>query len=345
MKAVAFSRHGGPEVLTLSDLPTPEPGYGEVRVKVHACSINHLDVWVRRGLPNLKLHFPHILGADVAGVVDCLGQGVSGLSEGSPVLVAPGVSCGVCARCLGGRDNLCPSYGILGEHRNGGYAEFVVVPRANILPFPENLTMEEAAAVPLVFLTAWQMIVDRAQVQPGETVLVMAAGSGVSTAAIQIARLMGASVIAAAGSDEKLAFARQLGAQFAINYRTSDLVTSVRDIVGSAGVPVIVDHTGSDYFESLVKICAWGGRIVTCGASSGFDARIDLRHIFYRQISILGSTMGSRATLFTIIRLLREKKLKPVLHKVFPLEKASEAHALLESRSITGKLVLRVASG
>ncbi|MHA2621233.1 MAG: zinc-binding dehydrogenase [bacterium JZ-2024 1] len=342
MKAVAIVEHGGPEVLVLRDLPVPEPGLGEVRVRVHACGINHLDLWVRKGLPHLKLRYPHILGSDVAGVVDSTGEGVNDLVPGSPVLVAPGVSCGVCSACLSGRDNLCPSYGILGEHRQGGYAEYIVVPRANILPFPENLTMVEAASVPLVFLTAWQMVVEKARVQPGETVLVMAAGSGVGTAAIQIAHRLGATVIAAAGSSDKLVKARELGARFTINYRESDLATAVREIAGKSGVQVIIDHTGTAFFETLVRVCSWGGRIVLCGATSGYDARLDLRHVFYRQIAILGSTMGSRAILFSVIHLLREGVLRPVVHRTMPLKDAPVAHALIENRAVTGKIVLTV---
>jgi NADPH:quinone reductase-like Zn-dependent oxidoreductase len=342
LKAVAISRHGGPEVLAYQELPAPEPGPCEVRVRVHACGINHLDLWVRKGLPNLKLRYPHILGSDVSGVIDSAGPGAQGVTVGDRVLVAPGVSCGVCAACLSGRDNLCPSYGVLGEHRAGGYAEFIVVPRANILPFPENLTMEEAAAVPLVFLTAYQMVVDKARVHAGETVLVMASGSGVGTAAIQLARLRGATVIAAAGDAGKLAKSRELGAHFTINYRATDLAVALRDIVGKPGVDVVIDHTGSEFFGTLTRVCGRGGRIVLCGATSGYDARLDLRHIFYRQISVLGSTMGSRATLFTVIRLLREGRLVPVLHRAFALEAAGEAHRLLESRSVFGKLVLSI---
>jgi NADPH:quinone reductase-like Zn-dependent oxidoreductase len=342
LKAVAITSHGGPEVLELQDLPVPEPGPGEVRVRVHACGINHLDLWVRKGLPHLRLRYPHILGSDVAGIVDRVGPGGGDVAEGARVLVAPGVSCGACARCLSGRDNLCANYGILGEHRSGGYAEFIVVPRVNLLPFPENLTMEEAASIPLVFLTAWQMVVEKARVEAGETVLVMGAGSGVSTAAIQIARLRGATIIAAAGDDGKLEKARALGAHYTINYRSGDLVELVRHIAGKQGVDVIIDHTGTEFFEALIRVCAWGGRIVLCGATSGYDARVDLRHIFYRQISILGSTMGSRGSLFTVVRLVQRGQLRPVLHRVFPLEQAREAHHLLESRAVTGKLVLKV---
>ncbi len=341
MKAVFLEKHGGPEVLQYGEVPTPEPGPGEVRVAVACCAVNHLDIWVRRGMAYLRLKYPHILGADVVGWVDALGPGVQEPPPGTLVAVAPGTSCGTCERCLSGQDNLCPQYGILGEHRWGGYAEYVVVPRANLLPYPEGLAHEEVASMLLVFLTAWEMV-EKAQVEAGQWALVMAAGSGVSTALIQILRLRGVRVIAAAGSREKVERALELGAEEGIVYREEDLVTRVREIVGKAGVPVIFDHTGKEFWSQLIRACAWGGRIVTCGATSGYQAELDLRHVFFRQISIRGSTMGSRSHLFKVLRLAEQGVLKAVVDRVLPLEEAAQAHRLLEERKVFGKVVLRV---
>ncbi|MBI4363095.1 MAG: zinc-binding dehydrogenase [Euryarchaeota archaeon] len=344
MKAVVLRRHGGPEVLQTEEVPTPEPGPKEVRVRVAACALNHLDVWVRRGLPNLKLTYPHILGSDIAGTVDTLGPGAHAPPPGSPVLLSPGVSCRACARCIEGRDDLCPRYGILGENRNGGYADCVVVPQENLLPMPPRLKPEEAACIPLVFLTAWHMLLPRAQIRPGETVLVMAAGSGVGSAALQIARLHGCTVIAAAGSDDKLQKARALGADHTINYTREDLVERIRALTGGHGVEVVADHTGTQFWDRSLRCLAHAGRLVTVGATSGFDARVDLRHLFFRRLSLLGSTMGSTGDLWEVLRFVEQGRLRPVLDSTFPLEEAPQAHRRIEKREVFGKVVLRVPS-
>jgi NADPH:quinone reductase-like Zn-dependent oxidoreductase len=340
VKAIVFRRHGGPDVLELTDLPDPTPGPGEVVVRVEACALNHLDLWVRGGLPGLKLPLPHVGGSDVAGVVEAVGPGVTGAAPGDPVVLQPGVSCGRCRECLAGRDNFCRDYQILGEHRFGGCAEKVVVPAANLLPRPPGMPPAEAAAFPLTMLTAWQMLVSRARVQPGETVLVLGAGAGVATAGVQIAKLFGARVIAASTSDEKLARARQLGADDVINVTTQDLVGQVRALTGKRGADVVFEHVGKALWDKAILACARGGRLVTCGATSGFDAATDLRHVFFRQISILGSTMGSKGDLWQILDHVRAGKLRPVVDRVLPLAEARQAHEILESGGQFGKVVL-----
>ena len=342
MRAVVMRARGGPEVLEVADLPVPEPGPKEVRVRLKAAALNHLDVWVRKGVASPKLPLPHVLGADGSGVVDAVGPGVEGFAPGDEVVINPGLSCGRCERCLAGEDNLCPRYQILGEHRHGTYAEYVVLPEANLAPKPKNLSFEEAAAIPLTFLTAWQMVVDKLGVRPGDDVLVMAAGSGVSVAAIQIAKLFGARVIATAGSEDKLRRAKALGADETVNYTHPDWPKEVRRLTGGKGADKVVDHTGALYFEGVIKATANGGRIAIAGASSGYEGTLPFAHVFYRQLSILGSTMASKSRLFPILRFVEEGKLKPVVGQVLPLEAAAEEHRLLEERRVFGKVVLQV---
>ncbi|AEG32895.1 NADPH:quinone reductase [Thermus thermophilus SG0.5JP17-16] len=342
MRAVVMRARGGPEVLEVAELPVPEPGPKEVRVRLKAAALNHLDVWVRKGVASPKLPLPHVLGADGSGVVDAVGPGVEGFAPGDEVVINPGLSCGRCERCLAGEDNLCPRYQILGEHRHGTYAEYVVLPEANLAPKPKNLSFEEAAAIPLTFLTAWQMVVDKLQVRPGEEVLVMAAGSGVSVAAIQIAKLFGARVIATAGSEDKLRRAKALGADETVNYTHPDWPKEVRRLTGGKGADKVVDHTGALYFEGVIKATANGGRIAIAGASSGYEGTLPFAHVFYRQLSILGSTMASKSRLFPILHFVEEGKLKPVVGQVLPLEAAAEGHRLLEERRVFGKVVLQV---
>jgi NADPH:quinone reductase-like Zn-dependent oxidoreductase len=340
MRAIAFRKHGDESVLELCELPDPKLSARGVMVRVKAVALNHLDLWVRRGWPGLKLELPHVLGSDVAGVVEAVGAEISDLAVGTEVLVNPGLSCGACERCLSGDDPLCRHYRILGEQTAGGYAERVQVPRQNILPKPPNLTFEQAACVPLTFLTSWAMLVRRAQLKPGETVLVHAAGSGVGSAAVQIAKLMGARVIVTASTDEKLAKAKELGADHLINYSKVDFLDEVKRLTQKRLVEVVVEHVGVATFEKSVACLMPGGRLVTCGASSGYDAHLDLRVLFYKSLSLLGSTMGSKAELFRILKLVEEGRLKPVLDRVLPLEQAAQAHRLLESRAQFGNIVL-----
>jgi NADPH:quinone reductase-like Zn-dependent oxidoreductase len=343
-EAVVLRSHGGPEVLVRETIRLPDPGPREVRVRVRAVSLNHLDLWVRRGMPYLKLEYPHRLGSDIVGEIDAAGPGarLGSAKVGDRVVVNPGVSCGVCQVCLSGKDNLCRRYGIIGEHLSGGYARHVVVPDANLLPYPGDLPFSQAAAVPLVFLTAWQMLVEKARVRPGQTVLVQAAGSGVSSAAIQIAKLHGAHVIATAGSDDKMDRARALGADHAINYDKEDFVAEAKKLTGKRGVDVVIEHVGGDVMAKSVLAVAAGGRIITCGATAGPEPKIDLRHVFFRQIEILGSTMGSKGSLFTILEHVQAGRLRPVVDRVLPLWNASEAHRVLEGRKAFGKVVLEV---
>jgi NADPH:quinone reductase-like Zn-dependent oxidoreductase len=343
MHAWQVAHHGGPEALEWKELPTPEPGPGEVRVRVRACALNRLDLWVRDGVPGHRFPLPLVPGSEVAGEVDAVGPGVEDLELGSPTLVAPGVSCGVCARCAAGEDVLCRRYGILGEHRDGGYAELLVVPRRNVLPLPRGLSFVAAAATPLVFLTAWHMLVARAKLARREDVLVHAAGSGVSSAAIQIARLLGArTIVATAGSDEKLARARELGATHTVNYRTADFVAATREATDGKGVEVVVDHVGGEVFERSLKAVAWAGRVVLCGATAGGEATVNLRAVFFKSLSILGSTMGTLAELHHLTGYFETGELVPVVDRTLPLERAREAQAVLEQREQFGKVVMTV---
>jgi NADPH:quinone reductase-like Zn-dependent oxidoreductase len=344
MKAVVLYEHGGAQVLKLADLPDPEPGPSEVVVEVHACALNRLDLFVRGGLPNLRLEYPHILGSDIAGIVVETGAAVDATLRGREVVLNPGIGCGRCETCLSGWDNLCVRYRILGENVRGGYAEKIAVPVANLIDKPARISMIEAAAFPLTFLTAWQMLIVRAQIQPGETVLVHAAGSGVGTAGLQIAKLVGARVIALASSDAKLDKARALGADATLRSDVDDWPARVRALegVGRRGVDVVFEHVGQATWSESIKLCRSGGRIVTCGASSGWDAHTDLRHVFFRQIQILGSTMGSKASMFRIAALVGEGKLRPIVDRVFPLAEAADAHQYLDRREQFGKVVLAV---
>jgi NADPH:quinone reductase-like Zn-dependent oxidoreductase len=349
MRAALFRRHGGLEVLEVADVPVPAPGPHEVQVRVSATSLNHIDVWMRRGLPALHLALPHVSGGDVCGTVSELGAGVvagqGGVDVGTRVVLNPGLSCGRCVACLGGRDHFCPDFRMLGEQTWGGHAEYVVVPAANLVPVPRAevpLDDAEIAAVPITFITAWQMLVDRAQIRQGETVLVLAAGSGVGSAAIQIAKLWGARVIATASTAEKLAKARALGADEVINHAESELVAEVKRLTNRRGADIVVEHVGAATFPKSVVACAKGGRIVTCGATDGYEPVLNLRHVFWRQLSILGSTLASKSRLFEIMALVGAGRLKPVVHAVLPLADIAEGHRLIESRAAFGKIVLRL---
>jgi NADPH:quinone reductase-like Zn-dependent oxidoreductase len=340
MRAVRVHEHGGPEVLRLEDLPVPEPGPGQVRVRVRAAAMNHLDLWVRKGIPGVRFPLPLTLGSDGAGVVDAVGPGVRSARPGDEVVLNPGVSCGVCPACLRGRDNLCRDYGLLGEHRDGTDAEFVVVPEANLVRKPANLSFEEAAAFPLVFLTAWNMLVTNARLRPGEEVLVWGAGSGVGSAAIQIAKAHHARVIAVAGDDWKLERAKQLGADETVNHRTQNVLEEVRRLTGRRGVDVVFEHVGRATWEVSVKALARGGRLVTCGATSGAVVETDVRYVFGKAISVHGTWVGGKGELWDLLPLVEAGVLKPVLDRTFPLSEVQEAHSYLEAGRHFGKVVL-----
>jgi NADPH:quinone reductase-like Zn-dependent oxidoreductase len=347
VRAYRIHRHGGPEVLELAELPRPSPKPDEVLVRVRACALNHLDLWLRNGVEGHRFPLPLTPGSEVAGEVEEVGEAVGrslpGVAPGAPVLVAPGLSCGICEACAAGRDVLCSQYGILGEHRDGGYAELLAVPRRNILPLPRPLTFIEAASVPLVFLTAWHMLAERARLRPLEDVLVHAAGSGVSSAGIQIARLLGAGrILATASGEEKLARARDLGATHTLDYREAGWARRAREITGGKGVEVVFDHVGGEIFEESFKALARGGRIVLCGATAEHQVTLNLRAVFYKSLSILGSTMGSLAELQELLRYFEAGRLRPVVDRTFAFEQAPAAQAMLESRNPFGKLVLTV---
>lgn len=341
MKAVLIYEHGGIDKLRYEDVDEPSCGAKDVCVRVKACALNHLDVWVRRGLPSLRLKYPHILGSDIAGVIESIGNEVTNVKPGDKIVVNPGMSCGCCEACLSGRDNFCPKYGIVGENMNGGYAEFICVPEQNVAQQPSNLSFEEAASIPLVFMTAWQLL-ERAQIKSGEWVLVHAAGSGVGSAAIQLAKIMGARVMTTASSDEKLEKAKSLGADYGINYAKTDFSDEVRSLTEKKGADVILDHVGKDTFEKNIACLAWGGRLVLCGASTGLMAQINLAYVFFKQLSILGSTMSSKSRIFPVLKLAQEGKIKPVLDSVYPLKDVQAAHKRMEKRELFGKIVLTV---
>lgn len=344
MKATVFHQHGGPDVLEYTDRTDPSFKATEVLVEVKACALNHLDVWARKGLPGIKIPLPHILGNDIAGVVRDVGELVTWVKPGDEVMLHPGVSCGHCVDCLAGRDNMCREYAILGYLRDGGYAELVAAPGVNVIPKPKNLSWEEAAALPLVTVTAWHMLVTRANVQPGEDVLIHAAGSGVGSIGIQVAKLRGARVIATASSDDKLAKAKELGADEVVNYSNPDWPKEVRRLTNKKGVEVVFEHTGAATWPGSIASLRTNGRLVTCGATSGYAAETDIRQVFYRHLTILGSFMGSKAELLEAMKFIATGKIRAVVDQVLPLAEARRAHELMEDRAQFGKLVLKVKS-
>lgn len=340
MKAVVFHQHGGPEVLKYADRPDPSINAGQVLVEVKACALNHLDVWARKGLPGIQIPLPHILGNDIAGVVRSVGELVTWVKPGDEVMLHPGVSCGHCIECLAGRDNLCREYAILGYLRDGGYAELVAAPGVNVIPKPKNLSWEEAAALPLVTVTAWHMLVTRANVRPGEDVLIHAAGSGVGSLAIQIAKLRGARVIATASTEDKLARAKELGADDVLNYSNPEWPREVRRLTNKKGVDVVFEHTGAATWPGSIASLETNGRLVTCGATSGYAAETDIRQVFYRHLTVLGSFMGSKAEMLEAMKFIETGKIRAVVDQVLPLKEAGRAHQLMEDRAQFGKLVL-----
>src|SRR5438132_10432767 len=341
MRAVLIRDHGGPEKLELTEVPDPVAAPGEALIEVRAVALNHLDLWVRRGVPGHKFHLPTIPGAEVAGVIASIAQN-DRWKKGDEVIVAPGYSCGLCTACLSGNDPLCFNFGIFGENRNGGCAQKIVVPIRNLIGKPPSLSFAEAASLPLDMVTAWHMLIARAQLRPGETVLVHAGGSGVGSAAIQVAKLWGATVFTTVGSAEKAARAKALGADETILYRETDFLNEVRRLTGKRGVDVVVEHVGGETFERSLKSLARGGRLVTCGATTGGEATINIRLVFFKLLSILGSTLGSIAELQEIMKHVEAGRLHPVVDRVLPLEQVAEGHRVLELREAFGKVVLEV---
>lgn len=340
MKAVRIHAHGGPEQLIYEDVPVPGVSPNSVRIRVKACALNHLDIWVREGLPGVKTPLPLIPGSDISGVVDEVGPGVTTFKAGDEVIVSPGTSCGTCRECLSGKDHLCRHYGILGETENGGYCEYMTIPVQNLLPKPTRLSFEEAAAFPLVFLTAWHMLVTLSDIRPGQWILIHAAGSGIGSAAVQIGKMFGCEMIATASSEEKLEKAKVLGAQHLLLSTEDNLGKRVRDLTGKRGVDVVFEHVGKVTFQdSYMSLCK-GGTLVTCGATTGFQVPLDLRYVFSRQLKILGSTMGSRGELAEIVRHVERGTLHAVVDRTFPLSEARHAQEFLDKRKQFGKVVV-----
>lgn len=335
MKAARFHRHGGPEVLQFEDAPDPEPRPGRAIVGVRACALNHLDLWQRRGIERVHIPLPHISGSDVAGeVVD---DGGGAVPSGIRVLVHPGLSCGTCPPCLEGRDNLCARFDVLGLLTDGGYAEYVSVPAANLVPIPDHIDFVTAAAFPLTFLTAWHML-SRAGLRGGEAVLVLAGGSGVGQAAIQIARARGARVLATSGPG-KMEQTLGLGAETVFDHY-SEFARRVRAATGGRGVDIVIEHVGQATWDESVRALARGGRLVTCGATSGHEAAIDIRHLFARQLSFIGTYMGPWRDLLLAAELFFAGTIRPAVDRTFPLAEAAAAQARLEARQQFGKIVL-----
>src|SRR5690348_230951 len=338
MKAVRIHQFGGPEVLTFEDVVDPKPRKDHVLVRVKACALNHLDLWVRKGLPGVKL--PHILGSDIAGEIVEVGEYVSGFKPGQRVLVAPMHFCGHCVKCVAGLQNQCREFTVLGNAVDGGDCELIAVPGANIIPFPDSLDFNLAASVPLVFVTAWHMLVGLAGVRPGQSVLVLGASSGVGIAAIQIAKLFQCRVITTAGNEEKLEKARALGADFGIDHYKQKITDEVRKITNKEGVDIVVEHVGAATWDESMRCLKTAGTLVTCGATTGPNVAVDLRHLFARQLRLLGSYMGTMGELHEVLKHVFAGRLKPVVDRVFPLSEIRAAHEYLESSQMFGKIVV-----
>jgi NADPH:quinone reductase-like Zn-dependent oxidoreductase len=338
MKAIFFRAHGGNEVLEYGDWPAPEPGAGEVRVSIRAAALNRLDVFVRNGIPDVPL--PQIPGADGSGVVDAIGAGVENLSPGDRVLLQPGLSCGACEFCLAGEQSLCVRFRILGEHVAGTFAEQVVVPGRNVFPIPERLSFEQAAAFPLVYQTAWRMIITRGDVRPGQTVLIHGAGGGAGGAALEIAKLVGARVFATTCGEEKVRRLAEAGAEVVIDYGKQDVAREIRALTGKRGVDVVFDSVGDKTWMTSLKCAAKGGRIVTCGATTGPNPKEELRLVFWNQLSILGSTMANEREFRALLSMVAAGRLSPRIDKVFPFSRAKEAYERMEKGEHHGKIIL-----
>jgi len=341
VKALYFEEHGGTEKLLFDDRPDPEPGVGQVRVRLKAAALNHLDLFVLRGMPGVPIGLPHIGGADGAGVVDAVGEGVEGVELGSEVVFDPGLSCGRCGYCLAGEQSLCVTFGVLGEHADGTFAEAVVVAAESLAPRPNHLSWEESAAFGLAHLTAWRMLINRGGLRPGETVLIHGIGGGVSMACLQLAKLVGARVIATSRSEEKLRRAVGLGADEVLT-ADDQVARAVRGLTGKRGVDVVVDSVGEATWMQSLKAAAKGGRIVTCGATSGPNPTEEIRLIFWNQLSIIGSTMGSRQDWRHMVEAVDMHRLEPVIDTVLPLADGRTAYERMERGEQFAKIVLSI---
>ena len=338
MKAVRIHEFGGPEVLRYEDVPDAKPRKDQVLVRVKACALNHLDLWVRMGLPGVTL--PHILGSDVAGEIVEVGEYVTGFKPGQRVLLAPMHFCNHCSKCVAGLQNQCPEFTVLGNRVDGGNCELIAVPAVNVIPIPNSLDFNQAASVPLVFLTAWHMLVGRAGIRPGQTVLVLGASSGVGIAAIQVAKLFHARVITTAGDEHKLVKARELGADYGINHYQQKISEEVKQITNKEGVDIVVEHVGAATWEQSMKCLKPAGILVTCGATTGPSASFDLRFLYSRQLSLLGSYMGTMGELYEVLRHVFAGRLKPVVDRTFALKDIRAAHEYMEKSRMFGKVVV-----
>lgn len=338
MKAAIIHEFGGPEVLRYEDVPDPKPRRDEVLVRIKACALNHLDLWVRQGLPGVKL--PHILGSDIAGEIAEVGEYISGFKPGQRVLLAPMHFCNHCEQCMKGQQNLCREFTVIGNGVDGGNCELIAAPAERLIPIPDQLSFNDAASVPLVFLTAFHMLTGRAAIRPGQTILVLGANSGVGIAAIQIGKLFNATVIATAGDERKMQKAKELGADFVINHYQQMIGEEVRKITAKAGVDIVVEHVGAATWRESVRALKPGGTLVTCGATTGPEVGIDLRFLFARQLAFLGSYMGTMGELHEVLKLVFAGKLKPVVDRTFPLAEVRAAHEYLEQSKMFGKVVL-----
>jgi NADPH:quinone reductase-like Zn-dependent oxidoreductase len=343
MKAIVIHEFGGPEVLKYQDVPDPKPRPDQVLIRVKACALNHLDLFIRKGLPGIQL--PHINGSDISGEVVEAGEYITDLKPGQRVLLAPMVYCGHCQACLSGQQNFCRDYSVLGRAVDGGNCEYITAQRHNVIPIQKDqmgneLTYDEAASVPLVFLTAWHMLVGRAGVKPGDIVLVLGGGSGVGSAAIQIAKLNGARVIATAGDESKLDQCRDLGADYTIHHHQQKNSDEVKKITAKAGVDIVFEHVGKATWEESIKSLKYGGKLVTCGATTGPEAAVNINILFGKQLSLLGSFMGNMGELHEVLKHVFSGKLKPVVDKTFPLREAAAAHQRMEEGKQFGKIVL-----
>ncbi len=344
MKAAYFTGAGGPEVIEYGDLPEPIVGKNEVKIKIYASGLNHLDIFVRNGIPGLKLSYPHVGGSDMAGEIVEIGDNITDISVGTKVLVNPGFGCGKCKACISGEESLCKRFALYGEHVWGGMAEYAVVRADKVLPYPEKkITPIEAAAAPLVTLTAYRELYTQGNLRPGQTVVILGAGSGVSTVGIQLAKLAGAKVIATTSSKEKEKKAYELGADYVINYvDTPNWDKEVYNLTNKQGAELIVDNVGVATWKKSLRAVSKGGRIVTVGATTGSMVETDIRMVFWKQIHIIGSTMSSQREFLEAMQLVFEGKIKPVIDRTFPLEKLREAHKYLEAGKQFGKVVITV---
>ena len=340
MRAVIFKEHGGPEKLQMAEMPEPKFGPEDVLVRVRACALNHLDLWVRQGL-GIPVEMPHIGGSDIVGEVADVGANAKHLRIGQHVVISPGISCGRCEHCVSGNDSQCAEFDIMGMRRQGGYAEFAKAHAKDIHPVSERLGFDEWATVPLVFLTAWHMLVSRGRLMPGETVLVHAAGSGIGSAAIQIARLCGARVLTTAGSDEKLDMAKRLGADVSINYAREDFAERALKETGGDGVDMVFEHIGPETWPRNLRCMARGARMVFCGATAGTQATVDIRMTFVKQQSLIGCYMGGKRELIEVLRLVETGKLRPVLDRRFGMNEVAAAQERMLERKNFGKIVVR----